>query len=258
MVKHVKNDVAISDQIDKEIKAVLRDQLGAELVESVDPMYADDPAVPNMKYTFQDAFAEILPHTMPEYFWQKTRTGELEFAVPGWDVTSVDYLVALAMHKAPLSPKLDAAAHQPRGSPTRAAPFVIEQVPRRARRRAREGLGDLGRERQVRERRAAGVGASTRVGEQDPRADPNGISYLKMQSALRMVILKVMYENGIDVFVNPEQTTRALQAGLRRRARGQRSAADQLLHGVHRAAAACRRWTCRPASRRSATTRSTS
>jgi Asp-tRNA(Asn)/Glu-tRNA(Gln) amidotransferase A subunit family amidase len=52
MVKHTRNDVAISDQIDKEIKAVLRDKLGAELVESADPMYADDPAVPNMKYTF--------------------------------------------------------------------------------------------------------------------------------------------------------------------------------------------------------------
>jgi amidase len=37
MVKHTRNDVAISDQIDKEIKAVLRDKLGAELVESVDP-----------------------------------------------------------------------------------------------------------------------------------------------------------------------------------------------------------------------------
>ena len=39
MVKHTKNDVAISDQIDKEIKTVLRDTLGADLVESVDPMY---------------------------------------------------------------------------------------------------------------------------------------------------------------------------------------------------------------------------
>ena len=106
MVKHVKNDVAISDQIDKEIKAVLRDKLGAELVESVDPMYADDPAVPNMKYTFQDAFAEILPHTMPEYFWQKTRHGRAGVRRAGWDVTSVDYAVALAMRKAPLSPKL--------------------------------------------------------------------------------------------------------------------------------------------------------
>ena len=68
MVKHTKNDIAISDQIDTEIKSVLRDKLGATLVESVDPMYPDDPTVPNMTYTFQDAMAEILPHTMPEYF----------------------------------------------------------------------------------------------------------------------------------------------------------------------------------------------
>ena len=72
-MKHTKNDEAISDQIDKEIKKILRDKLGAELVESVDPMYPDDPTVPNMKYTFQDAFAEILPHNAPEYFWQKLR-----------------------------------------------------------------------------------------------------------------------------------------------------------------------------------------
>jgi Asp-tRNA(Asn)/Glu-tRNA(Gln) amidotransferase A subunit family amidase len=33
------------------------------------------------------------------------------------------------------------------------------------------------------------------------------VSYLEMQSVLRMIVLKVMYENKIDVFVNPEQTT---------------------------------------------------
>lgn len=69
MVKHTKNDAAISDQIDKEIKTVLRDKLGAERVESVDPMYQDDPDVPNLKYTFQQAFVEILPHNAPEYFF---------------------------------------------------------------------------------------------------------------------------------------------------------------------------------------------
>ena len=46
MVKHTKNDEAISDQIDQEIKTVLRDKLGAELVESVDPLYPDDPEYP--------------------------------------------------------------------------------------------------------------------------------------------------------------------------------------------------------------------
>src|SRR5678815_5057484 len=55
MVKHTKNDVAISDGLDLEIKSVLRDKLGATLVESVDPMYTDDPSIPNMAYTFQDA-----------------------------------------------------------------------------------------------------------------------------------------------------------------------------------------------------------
>src|SRR5258707_854407 len=80
MVKDTKNDVAISDQIDQEIKTVLRDKLGAQLVESVDPLYPDDPTVPNMKYTFQDAFAEILPQHAPEYFWQTTGSGALEFA----------------------------------------------------------------------------------------------------------------------------------------------------------------------------------
>ena len=49
--------------------------------------------------------------------------------------------------------------------------------------------------------------AKNAIADNDPRADPAGISYLKMQSVLRMVILKVMYENKIDVFVNPEQTT---------------------------------------------------
>ena len=47
MVKHTKNDEAISDQIDREIKNVLRDKLGAELVESVDPLYPDDPSIAN-------------------------------------------------------------------------------------------------------------------------------------------------------------------------------------------------------------------
>jgi amidase len=55
--------------------------------------------------------------------------------------------------------------------------------------------------------------AANAVGKQDLRPDPNGVSYLKMQAALRMVILKVMYENGIDVFVNPEQTTAPYKLG---------------------------------------------
>lgn len=211
MVKHTKNDVAISDQVDREIKAVLRDKLGAELVESVDPMYADDPAVPNMRYTFQDALAEILPHNAPEYFWQKTPSGELEFAVPGWDVTSVDYAVALAMHKAPLSPKLTLRRISQRlGNPR--SPFVINKyLAERGDARVKDWASWVANAKW--ENDAHRAGAENAVADQDPRAEPGSISYLKMQSVLRMVILKVMYENGIDVFVNPEQTTPPYRLG---------------------------------------------
>src|SRR5437763_16053486 len=94
MVKDTKNDVASSDQIDKEIKAVLPDKLGATLVETVDPLYPDDPTVPTINYTFQDAIREILPHTVPEYFFRKDKSGKLIYAVPGWDVTTLAYDVA--------------------------------------------------------------------------------------------------------------------------------------------------------------------
>lgn len=43
MVSHVPNDAAIVELADAEFKSILRDRLGAELVESVDPEFADDP-----------------------------------------------------------------------------------------------------------------------------------------------------------------------------------------------------------------------
>jgi Asp-tRNA(Asn)/Glu-tRNA(Gln) amidotransferase A subunit family amidase len=211
MVKHTKNDRAISDQIDREVKAVLRDKLGAELVESVDPMYADDPAIPNMKYTFQQAFAEILPHNVPEYFWQRTASGELEFAVPGWDVTTVDYAVALAIGKAPLSPRINVRRISARlGNPS--SPFTINKyLAERGDARVKDWASWVANAKWENDQHRAG--AENAVGDQDPREAPNSVSYLKMQAVLRMVILKVMYENDLDVFVNPEQTTPPYKLG---------------------------------------------
>jgi Asp-tRNA(Asn)/Glu-tRNA(Gln) amidotransferase A subunit family amidase len=204
MVKHTKNDAAISDQADKEIKAVLRDKLGAELIETVDAKYADDPTVPNVKYTFADALAEVLPSTVPEYFWQKTADGKLEFAVPGWDVTSPEYLVALERYKAPLSPALNL---------------------RRIFKSASQSEGPLGWNKYLADRGdtrvkdwkawaanakfdsdAARAGAVNSANVKDARVKPDDISYLKMHTVLQLVILKVMHENGIDAFVNPENT----------------------------------------------------
>ena len=126
-MKHTKNDEAISDQIDKEIKSVLRDKLGAELVESVDPLYPDDANVPNIKYTFQDAWRRSCRITCPEYFWQKTASGDLEFAVPGWDVRTVDYAVAVSLHKAPLSEKINLRRISAQLS-NPSSPFMINRI----------------------------------------------------------------------------------------------------------------------------------
>jgi Asp-tRNA(Asn)/Glu-tRNA(Gln) amidotransferase A subunit family amidase len=49
--------------------------------------------------------------------------------------------------------------------------------------------------------------AHNALGNEDPRPLPDTISFIEMQSVLRMIVLKVMQENKIDVFVNPEQTT---------------------------------------------------
>ncbi|HEY0961977.1 MAG TPA: amidase family protein [Pseudomonadales bacterium] len=207
MIKPTLNDVAISDQIDAEIKTYLRDTLGAELVESVDPLYPDDPAIANMSYTFQDAFAEIIAHNMPEYFWQKDSSGELEFAVPGWDVTTVDYSIALAIGKAPLSDRLTLRRIN-QGLARFKSPFTVNKY-----------LMERGDERVFNwetfvansafmndAQRAGSVNA---IGVQDIRAStlaPDDMDYLKMRTVLQLIVAKVMQENGIDAFVNPEVT----------------------------------------------------
>ena len=211
MVKHVKNDEAISDQIDGEIKRVLRDQLGAEIVESVDPLYADDPTVPNLKYTFQDAFAEILVHNAPEYFWQKLPNGELEFAVPGWDVTSPEYAVAVATGKAPLSPKINLRRISSGLEDPKGVLSVNEYLARRGDARVKDWASWVANSKWKNEQQRVGAENALLLG--DLRPDPDGVSYMKMQRVLQLVIQKVMYENGIDAFVNPEQTTPPYKLG---------------------------------------------
>jgi Asp-tRNA(Asn)/Glu-tRNA(Gln) amidotransferase A subunit family amidase len=204
MVKHVKNDEAISDQIDKEIKAILRDKLGAELVESVDPLYPDDPTVPNMKYLFQQALAEVYSRHVPEYFTRKGPDDKLLYAVPGWDVTTVDYLVALGMGKAPLSPKINLRnISEGFGNPSTLL-HMNEYLARRGDARVKDWASWVANATfKTDGEKARALNAAE---SKNPLPEPDTISYLKMQSANRLVLLRVMKENNIDVFVNPENT----------------------------------------------------
>ena len=207
MVKHALNDAAISDQIDNEIMTVLRDKLGAELVESVDSLYPDDPDVPNMEYTFQDAFAEILAHTYPEYFFTKTSSGDLEFAVPGWNVTTVDYAVALAMGDAPLSENINVRRISGGNLDNDKSLFTMDKyLAERGDTRVFDWASFVANAKWNDDQERAE--SENAAGLQDLRSglEPGEKSFLKMQTVLRLVVLKVMHENGIDAFVNPENT----------------------------------------------------
>jgi amidase len=202
MVKPTANDGAISDRVDQEIKAVLRDKLGADIVESIDPEYPDDPAVPNMKYSFQDALAETLPFSAPEYFFQVSG-GAPEFAVPGYDVTTRDYLVKLALRQAPLSPKLNMRRIMNGLDNTEREAFsMAKYLLERGDARVKDWASYAANSKWRAESQAAGAQNAATKNVQDVRAT-QGMDRIKMQSVFRMAVLKVMLENDIDVFVHP-------------------------------------------------------
>jgi amidase len=213
MVKHTRNDAAVSDQIDKEIKSVLRDKLGAELVESRDPLYPDDPDVANMKYTFQDAFAEILPHNAPEYFFQTTPAGELEFAVPGHDVQTLEYQLALALGKAPLSDKINLRRVSSGLANPRSSFQIDKYLSLRGDARVKDWASWVANSKFKSEAQRIGAEMAVAKPNLDPRADAGSMNYLKMQTVFRMIVQKVMAENGIDAFVNPENTLPPFKLG---------------------------------------------
>ena len=203
MVKHSLNDAAISDRIDDEIKTVLRDRLGANLVESVDPLYPDDPAVPNMDYSFQDALAEILPIHMPEYFHQTTSAGDLEFAVQGHDVTSTRYLVRLAEGDAPLSPRVN-LRRVVLSPPSRSFAFHIDQY---LARRGDERVSDIASlDSNTKYFSAAAEAGSENWAVLDDIRAAGNTERMQMRAVLQLVLAKVMRENRLDVLVNPENT----------------------------------------------------
>ena len=211
MVKPTRNHEAISDQIDAEIKTVLRDRLGAELVETIAANYPDDPGVPNLRYTFADALSELLPRFMPEVFKRRNEKGELIWAVPGHDVTSYDYLLKLSKREAPLTTAVNITnfasfARLPCEGGGNCSNFILD-IDRYLSRRGDTKIktwADWSRNAKFIEDDSR-AGAENWVAwaghTQDGKGDALARSYVA-----RLALLKVMYENDIDVFVHPENT----------------------------------------------------
>lgn len=210
MVRPTRNHEAISDQIDREIKTVLRDRLGAELVESVTPEYPDDPDVPNLRYTFADAFSELLPRLMPEIFARRDSEGRLVFAVAGHDVTSYDYLLKLSRRQAPLTPALTitnfatfGALPCHSGSCSHVALDIDRYLQERGDRRITNWAAWVANAKFDDDSSRAGAEnwVSFKDHVNDGKGDRVARSYIG-----RLALQRVMRENGIDVFVHPENT----------------------------------------------------
>jgi amidase len=209
-VKKTLNHEAISDQIDQQVKTVLRDQLGAELVETIVPGYADDPGVENLKYTFADALSELLPRFMPEVFSRRDEKGELLFAVPGHDVTSYDYLLKLSRREAPLTDKITfinfgTFANLPCHGGNCADTILDLDRYLASRGDAKiKNWADWVANAKFREDESR-AGAENWLKFKDHTAAGKG-DRLARSHVARLALLKVMYENDIDVFVHPENT----------------------------------------------------
>ncbi len=219
MVKHTANDRAMSDLVNEEIKKVLRDELGAELVESFDPLYPDDPSIPNMTYNFQQALAEILPFHMPEYLKQKGGGGgdgeerdpdkkaaasdQLAFGVDGFDITTRDYMVKAAEGLAPWSDKLN-IRRVTSAPPTASFSFNFAQyLSRRGDAQVHDWASLNANAKYYNEARL--VAMTNWQNKLD--LETAGITQrVKMREVMRLVVLKVMQQNHLDVLVNPTTT----------------------------------------------------
>jgi amidase len=205
MVKTNPSDAVIVDTIDRELKVL--QSLGAELVESTGPEYTDDPAIANMTLGFEQAIAEVVPFHMPEILsWQKD--GKPEFAVPGHDVTSRQYLVAAAALKAPWPANLDFRrifGNAPETDDTvsgygfsfQFAEYLLKRGDARVYDWAT--LNDNAKYFSDVRRTAMTNWENKAI---DIRTDDTS-NTMRRKDAMRMVALKVLKQNDIDVFVNP-------------------------------------------------------
>jgi len=210
MVKQNPSDAAISDGINRELK-VLKD-LGAELVETVDPAYPDDPAIANMKFTFQDAIAEVIPFHMPEVLSWKTADGKLEFAVPGHDVTSREYMIAASSHKAPWPANLNLSrifSNPPTGPDTVTGYTFAFQFGQYLLKRGDSRVYNWetlnANAKYFNDVRYTAM-KNWEKKPMDIRTDAITFT-MKRRDTMRMALMKVLEQNKLDVLVNPSTNT---------------------------------------------------
>ncbi len=223
----IKADEPIVDAAAKEIKTVLGDYLGATLVESVDPLWPDDPDVENMKPSYNRALAELAPVFFPDIFYLLNRAGQPEFPefaekikrtefaagkfFGSGTMAPVDYMVALADGREPLPKNLNIRFIQEVVDDNSFRFHFTQYAQRRAADWKERGLTETLVDFKTLNARSKFWGDDQRAAfknweETDdirrPIGEREGIdAKLKLRELLRRLEMKVMQENHLDLVV---------------------------------------------------------
>ena len=223
----VKADEPIVTAAAKEIKDILGKHLGATLVESVDPRWPDDPEIGNMKPTYTQALAEMVPVFFPDILYRVTPAGRPQFpefaakikptefasgkTFGSGSMAPIDYLVNLAEGRVPIPSNLNIRTIQPQAEAMAFRFHFVQYVMRRAADWKARGFTETLVDFPTLNARSKFWGDDQRAAfknwEQvdnilNPVGERQGIDErIRLRELLRRLEMKVMQENHIDVVV---------------------------------------------------------
>jgi Asp-tRNA(Asn)/Glu-tRNA(Gln) amidotransferase A subunit family amidase len=223
----IKADEPISQAAAKEIIAILGDYLGATLVESVDPIWPDDPSIKKLNPSYTQALAQLVPVFFPDILYRLTRDGQPQFPefaakikptefAPGKTFGSgtmkpIDYMLDLAEGHVPIPKNLNIRAIEEEIEPNAFTFHFNQYASRRAVDWKERGFTETLIDFSALNARSKFWGDDQRAAfknweeMQDMRnalGDRQGIDeHIMMRELLRRVEMKVIYENRLDAVV---------------------------------------------------------
>ena len=223
----VKADEPIVEAANKEIKEVLGKQLGATLVESVDPDWKPDPELQKMNPTYSQALAQIMPVIFPEILYRLTKDGKplfpefaaaikpTEFA-PGKTFGSgtmkpIDYMEALTNGRVPIPKNLNIRVIQQEAESMNFHYMFMNYAQRRAADWRARGFVETLVDWPTLNARSKFWGDDQRAAFKNweevdnmlnPLGERQGIAErAELRELLRRAEMKVIYENHLDIVV---------------------------------------------------------
>ena len=225
--KGSKTEEPICTAAAQEIKTILRDHLGATLVESSDPNWTPDPEIEQMTVDFRKALAKLVPVMMPELLYRLGPDGQplfKEFAaaikrtefMPGkffgsGTMKPIDYFVELAEGRIEPPVNLDIGTVQQQEMAMAFRFHIPQYLTRRAADWAAKGITETLIDFPTLNARSKFWGDDQRASfknweevedMRNPLTDRQGVNErIMLRELLRRVDMMVIYENKLDAFV---------------------------------------------------------